>query len=192
MKPASQASPQVLSPFSILPVTQLMHLPVPVPKHTAQETSPHAVHLNSPGFIVTSWNVDSGQSAEQIVCEAVVLESSLKDFSQRVQLLASEHSRQYDGQSMLIDATIAVPTGTILTQIWPVGLSAAGININVLLQVSQAKLDVQVSQPKTHLSQVLVTVLAKNFGPQPVAATQVNVSSSATNLRGVSVSQVVH
>ena len=172
-----------------------MHLPVPVAKHTAQETSPHAEHVNSGGVaVLTSWNVVSIQSAEQIVCGGKVLAVSLKDFSQRVQVLASEHSRQFDGQAMLNVAVllVAVPKATVLTQIWPVGVAVSGINLNVLAQVVQAKLDVQLSQPKTHLSQVLVTVLAKYYVPQPVAATQVNVPSSATFLRGVAVAQVVH
>ena len=195
MKPVSQMSAQVLAPVSFLPAAHLMHLPVPISKHTAQKASAHAVHFNSGGTAaVTSWNVVSIQSAEQIVCAGKVFKVSLKDFSQRVQVLASEHSRQFDGQAMLTVAVlpVAVPKGTVLTQIWPVGVAMTGIKSKLVIQAVQAKLDVHVLQPKTHLSQVLVTVLSKKFGVQPPAATQVNVPSSATFLRGVPTAQVVH
>ena len=80
--------------------------------------------------MVTSWNVDCLQSAEQIVFVGVVIESSLKDFSQRVQVLASEHSRQFDGQGMLTVAVlpVAVLKAIVLAQIWPVGVAMAGVN----------------------------------------------------------------
>lgn len=136
----------------------LMHLPVPAAEHTAQSVSTHAVHLKSPGFVADSWNVVSGHSAEQIVCVGKVLAVSSKAFSQRVQVAASEHSRQFDEQAM---PAAVVAKGTVLTQIWPVGVAVEGVAVNAELQEVQAKLDVQESQPKTHLSQVLVTVLAK-------------------------------
>ena len=196
MKPVSQMSAHNLPPVSFFPAAHLMHLPAPISKHTAQKASAHAVHFNSGGTAaVTSWNVFSIQSAEQIVFKAVVIESSLKDFSQRVQVLASEHSRQFDGQAVNSVAVlpVAVPKGTILTQIWPVRATlVSGFHWKRVEQAVQAKLDVQVSQPKTHLSQVLVTILSKNFVPQPAAATQVYIPSSAIFLRGVATAQVVH
>ena len=131
MKPESQASAQALVLVSLLTPTHLVHVPAVASEHTAQEASAHAVHLNSGGVAaVTSWNVDTGQSAEQIVFVGVVLMSSLKDFSQRVQVLASEHSRQFDGQAMLVVAVlpVAVPNGSILTQIWPVEVAGVGVN----------------------------------------------------------------
>ena len=95
-----------------LPVLHLTQDEAASAEQMRQSASAHATHSKCPGIVVISfWNVPSGQLASQVF--AIV---SLNDLSQRVQVVAAVHSRQFDEQDVHA-APDKVPYGQSLTQI---------------------------------------------------------------------------